>query len=125
METKELRREVNTLERDEEALIGRKLKRDEKFEDSFAKVKSKENEKNLQRLSKRTETGAAHEKLSHLKVALQDLEENHVKCINDDPRGSQIRSPPQSMTSAVMEQEVENLFKESHRLDKENEKLRQ
>jgi len=124
-ETKELRREVNALERDEEALIGRKLKRDEKFEDSFAKVKSKENEKNLQRLSKRTETGAAHEKLSHLKVALQDLEENHVKCINDDPRGAQMRSPPQSMTSAVLEVEVEKLFKESHRLDKENAKLRQ
>merc|ERR1719201_1208019 len=61
-ETAELRRAISGLERDEELLISRKLRRDEKFEAAFAKVRSKESEKNLQRLSKRTETAAAHEK---------------------------------------------------------------
>merc|ERR1719199_800175 len=103
METKELRREVNTLERDEEALIGRKLRRDEKFEDSFAKVKSKESEKNLQRLGKRTETTTAHEKLSHLRVALKGLEEKTIKALNDDPRGARNRSASQQ---SALEQEV-------------------
>jgi len=95
-------------------LIGRKLKRDEKFETSFAKVKSKESEKNLQRLSKRTEATTATEKLSHLKTALGGLEEKKI-------RDARTRS---TSRATVLEIEVEELRKESDRLDEENVSLR-
>jgi hypothetical protein len=118
----DVRRELTDLEKEEETLISRKLKRDDKFEESFAKVKSKESEKNLQRLSKRTETNAAHEKLSHLKVAMRGLEQKEMRAIADDLRGAIARSSPRA---GALEAEVQTLQKESQRLDEENTKLRQ
>jgi len=121
-ETAELRRAISGLERDEELLITRKLRRDEKFDAAFAKVRSKESEKNLQRLSKRTETAAAHEKMTHLKTSLRSLEVNQIQALKDDPRGSR---SPSTARATVLELEVAELQKDSIRLNEENAKLRQ
>lgn len=120
----ELRKSITGLERDEERLIGRKLRRDEKFEENFSKVKRKESEKNMQRLSKGTETIVAREKLASLDVALRDLEQNQIPALNDAAadRGGRTRS---SSRASVLELEVDDLRKESVRLDEEHAKLLQ
>lgn len=120
-EAADLRREVQSLEREEEAVISRKLRRDEKFEEGFSKVKSKEVEKNLLRLTKRTETESAHEKLAGLKASLRTLEQDQIRAITDAERGSRSRS---SSRAVQLEFEVEELRRESDRLDEENEMLR-
>lgn len=122
-EAAEIRREVRNLEREEENLISRKLRRDEKFEDGFNKVKNKEMEKNLLRLTKRSETESQHEKLALMKASLRTLEQDQIRAIADAERGVRTRSS--SRATQLLEFEVEELRRESDRLDEENLLLRQ
>jgi len=122
-EAAEIRREVRNLEREEENMISRKLRRDEKFEDGFNKVKNKEMEKNLLRLTKRSEAESQHEKLALMKASLRTLEQDQIRAIADAERGVRTRSS--SRATQVLEFEVEELRRESDRLDEENLLLRQ